>query len=155
MDAKTKRMMWRVVGWGTLLVIIAGIVWLFTLPKIPRDQVASYGGLHWHPHLSIKVYGKEIQIPANVGTTGEHVERPHTHDANNILHYEIPGIALVKDTTLKKFFDVWGKKLSSTCLVDECATGTSTVKMFVNGVPNTLYENYPIKDKDEIELILE
>lgn len=154
MDPGMKKSMWRGIGWGVLAIFIALIVWIFTLPKIPKEEVASYNGLHWHAHLTIRVHGIDIRIPADIGTTGEHVDRPHTHDADNVLHYEIPGIALVKNITLKKFFDTWGKKFSNTCLVDECGTGTTTVTMRVNGEENFQYENYPIQDKDEIELIL-
>ncbi len=155
MDSKTKDTMWKVLGGGILLIFIAFMIWLFSLPKLPADEVAAYNGLHWHAQLNIKIKGEPITIPANVGTDGSHVARPHTHNADNILHYEIPGIARVKDLTLSKFFESWEKPFSSTCILDTCVTGTSTIKMTVNGTENTLYEKYPIKDKDLIEIVVE
>ena len=52
--------------------------------------------------------------------------------------------------TLKAFFDVWDKPFNSTQILDAKNRADGMVKMTVNGQPNTQFENYQVKDKDDI-----
>ncbi len=113
----------------------------------------SHNELHWHPELYIKINGELQTIPSNVGLGAVH-QPVHTHEANNVLHWEVfpPKKPTVQNMKLGYFFQIWGKKFNSQCILDACNDGTKTIKMFVNGEPNTDFENYLVHDKDKIEI---
>ena len=67
----------------------------------------------------------------------------HTHDDLPIIHLEFNGVVRKEDVMLGEFFKNWGKDMRSF---------GSTIKMTVNGVDNTEYERYIMRDKDVIEL---
>ncbi len=104
--------------------------------------------IHWHPHLTIKIDGKEMKIPKDVGITSTVHYPIHTHEEDNILHLE--NNKPTKETVLLGyFFKVWGKKFNKECIFDHC-TDKGTLKMYVNGQENFDYQNYFMQDKDEI-----
>src|SRR3989338_6760844 len=129
------------------VVVVLALVGIFVLPS-PSGTVSSKDpniiatkGLHWHPTLEIYVRGEKLEIPQNIGIRGVH-EPVHTHDDLQILHLEFSGIVRVEDIMLGKFFENWG--------TDILSFGKS-MRMTVNGVENTEYERYIMKDKDKIE----
>jgi hypothetical protein len=95
---------------------------------------AEGNALHIHQHLDVLVNGKPITVPAGIGIN--EVERfispLHTHDASGIIHVESD---VVRDFTLGEFFDVWGLRLSQSCLGGYCAGGTQALRVFVDGKP--------------------
>lgn len=124
--------------------------------------------MHNHAKLSIKVEGRTITVPENIGIEPklfkDHsldkygmkmpnmpsmpVMAPtHTHDPSGTIHIESTE---VRDYTLGDFFNVWGVTFTDTCIMDKCNDGTKTVKMFVNGQPNFEFRNYAMKDGDDI-----
>ncbi len=124
--------------------------------------------MHNHAKLSIKIEGKAVTIPRNIGidprlykdhsldTYGMKMPNmpsmpvmspTHTHDTSGTIHIESTA---VRDYTLGDFFDVWGVQFNSTCIMDKCNEGTETVKMFVNGQPSAEFRNYAMKAGDEI-----
>lgn len=77
----------------------------------------------------------------------------HTHDASGQLHWEVMQGPVTKDEILLgDFFGIWGKTFNKDCIFDSCNSSSGTVKMFVNGKENTDFENYQVKDKDNIEI---
>ena len=143
-------------GYAFLIAVVALVGWVLTIPKLPASEIVSTSGIHWHPHLAITINGKNFDIPKGIGLGA--VEQPiHTHEADGIIHleYQTPGQVVKKeDTLLSKFFTIWDKKFSRDCIFEYCTTpaSTSTIKFIVNGTPNELYENYPMKDGDKIEI---
>ncbi len=144
---------------GRLLVIIlpiAGLLgvliwWAANQKPIPEEDIITRSGLHWHPHLSIVIKGKEETIPANIGIGAIH--KPiHTHDPDNVLHLEMTGRVTKDDTRLGAFFKIWGKQFSSTCIFDYCNGSDGSVKMLVNGTENTQFDQYEMHDGDRIEI---
>ena len=131
-----------------LIVLLGGSVWWSKSmqsdkPYDVTSTCVSHGGLgmHIHPTLKIIVNGEEQPIPANIGIPNAACMRPvHTHDATGMIHIESVEI---RDFPLKDFFSVWGKDFRD--------FGTE-VSMTINGVENTDFENYIIRDKDEIVL---
>lgn len=99
---------------------------------------------HIHPHLRIVKGGKEITIPANIGIKPGCMNALHTHDTSGTIHVES---SQKRDFTLSDFFAVWNKPLED--------FGTTTPRMTVNGAENTELLDYPMKDKDKIELYFE
>ncbi len=65
--------------------------------KIPK------GPIHWHPHVTILVKGESITIPPNVGLETAAHKPVHTHEADNILHWEVDN-PTVENMQLGYFF---------------------------------------------------
>ena len=151
---------WLVVGVIVLILGggIAALVWAAShqAPVAAEDVVATKG-LHWHPHLTISIKGKNEVIPANVGISpGEtHPTRIHTHNDSGTLHMEFIGRVLKDQTRLKHFFEVWGKTFTSTCIFEHCTGAEGTLKFTVNGQANTEFGEYAMKDGDRIEISFE
>ncbi|MBI2144249.1 hypothetical protein HYU17_03820 [Candidatus Woesearchaeota archaeon] len=117
--------------------------------KIPK------GAIHWHPHVTLLIKGKQLTIPPNVGLESAAHKPVHTHEADNILHWEVSK-PTVENMQLGYFFDkVWKKKFSSECILDSCNGPGGTVKMFVNGSPNSEFNHYLPRDGDEIRIVYE
>lgn len=140
---------------GIIAAAIAFIgvpVWyLATAPAVPESEILSRTGLHWHAKLRIFINGKKEQIPAGVGLGVTH-NPLHTHDADDIIHLEFGGVVQKHDTELGKFFDVWNKPFSDNEIFAYQNGPDGTVKMSVNGAPNTEFRAYAMKDDDVIEI---
>ncbi len=83
-----------------------------------------------------------MEIPQNIGLGAVH-KPVHTHEDLPVIHLEFDGIVREEDAMLGEFFKNWGKDMRS--------LGTD-MRMMVNGVPNTEFERYIMRDGDVIEL---
>ncbi|HEY1331353.1 MAG TPA: hypothetical protein VGH10_07765 [Actinomycetota bacterium] len=94
------------------------------------------GAMHIHAHLDVFVEGRSVPVPAQIGIDPQagFLAPLHTHDGSGIVHVESP---VVRTYTLGEFFDVWGVRLTATCLGDECASGDRAVRVWVDGHPAT------------------
>lgn len=109
--------------------------------------------MHIHPHLKIVIKGEEEAIPANIGIPSPTCFRPiHTHDDSGTLHIEFPN---PRDVRLGEFFLIWGKQFNSNQIFEFTNGPEGKVRMRVNGKENTEFENYIMKDLDQIEIIYE
>jgi hypothetical protein len=127
-------------------------------------DLVSQGSIHWHPELSVYIKGEQQAIPVNIGIGMQYASDPrfdstmgmtnmHTHDGSGTIHWEVMNGPVTKeDVRLGNFFEVWDKKFDSSCILENCNGSEGTVKMFVNGKPNTEYQNYLVKDGDKIEI---
>lgn len=151
---------------AAFVVLIGGIFVVATQQNGGDSSDGSYklpkGPVHWHPKLTIYINGEKQVIPANVGLGSQYADSPfydpmmqmteiHTHATDGILHWELMhGAKSVDDLRLDNFFQVWGKTFNSECVFEYCNNDGKTAKMFVNGQPNSDYENYIVKDSDDI-----
>lgn len=124
-------------------------------PAIPGDptlQICITGAVaeHIHPHLQIVVNGQPIVIPANIGISDSCTRPIHTHDASGTIHVESP---VSYPFTLHDFFLVWGQPFDSAQILRNHVDSTHTLRMTVNSIPNTQYENYVLQDGDQIVII--
>ncbi len=152
--AQRKKTITRVLLWGVPLVLIVLGVWAVARsPKTSNEDnpLISRRGIHWHPNLSITIKGEPVTIPANIGLGAVHSDT-HTHKENDKIHLEMSRSVRESDTRLGVFFNVWGKEFSSQCILDACNSEEGVVKMFVNGDENFEFENYRMKDGDQIEI---
>lgn len=162
---------------AVLIVAILAVVLIFNKPQASDNSYfnltppypLSKTPIHWHAYLKIFVNGQEKYIPDNIGVSiGNLLDTSigmdagmsplHTHEGGD--EYSIKGRRLHMENldpgrkpetlTLGYFFKVWGKTFNSTCILDVCNTGNKTVKMTVNGNPNTDYNNYFLRDDDQI-----
>lgn len=128
-----------------------------------EGALASNQPVHWHPSLKITIKGSPQIITANTGVGQQYAGNPlyessmgmtglHTHDASGTLHWEIPRPPRESDLRLGNFFSIWKKTFNKDCIFEFCNSAEGTVKMSVNGKPNTEFENYLVRDKDAIEI---
>lgn len=141
---------YAVIG-GIALIIVFGFIFFSTndtnlmtsdsIIDVPKQPI------HWHPHLKIVIDGTEIEIPEGIGLSG--TESPvHTHDNTGAIHMEFER-PTAQQIILGYFFKVWGKKFNKDCIFDYC-TDKGKLKMSVNGKENKDFENYPMRDGDQI-----
>lgn len=154
----------------TAVIVIGGMFWIKSgkTNKIKvlesSGNLVSKTGIHWHPELKIIIKGEPDTIPANIGIGMQYAGYPrydsmmemtdmHTHDDSGTLHWEVMAGPVVKeDMRFGSFFAIWGKKFDSSCILENCNGPEGAVKMFVNGEPNTEFQNYIVKDNDKIEI---
>ena len=150
---KLKKVLW--VAAGALIiggVILGAGLFLANRPPQPASEIISTQGIHWHAELSITISGQKQDIPANVGI-GTTEQPIHTHEENNIIHFEFTGSVKKGDIRLGRFFEIWGKEFNQDCIFDNCNGPEGKVKMLVNGKTNFEFENYIMRDEDKIEII--
>lgn len=137
---------------GIVVLLVGGSLLSSTLQN--RDpNVLSQSGIHWHPRLKIIVRGEEVPIPADIGIGAQYAGMPtfgsmgmtaiHTHDDMPVIHLEFSGVVREEDITLGNFFRIWGRDMRSF---------GKNMRMTVNGIESTEYENYLMRDGDLIEL---
>ena len=154
--AARKRMLQRGIKIAAIVLLvggsIVGLVWyIANQPKTPESEIISQSGIHWHPELSIYIKGAKQEIPANIGIGVTH-QPLHTHDNTGVIHLEIQGLVTRDDIKIGRFFKIWGKLFNSNCILDSCNGPNGKVKMLVNGRENNDFDNYPMQDKDKIEI---
>lgn len=156
----------KIIGMVTLLTVAllaAGALFLSkgntnsSDSSIPESEIVSKNGLHWHPKLSILIYGQKQELTEAIGLGAVH-QPLHTHAEDykdGVVHMEMQGVVTKDDTRLGNFFKIWGKVFSSTQIFDKTNGDKGTVKMTVNGQENLEFENYQMKDGDIIEIRFE
>lgn len=139
---------------ATFIILVGGVFLLSKGEKAaPEDEAVSRNGLHWHPKLTVYIKGEKQEIPPNLGI--EAIHQPiHTHEDNKegVVHMEMQGVVTKDQTKLGKFFQTWGKQFNSSCIFDKCNGPEGTVKMIVNNNENKDFDNYSMKDGDNIEI---
>lgn len=85
---------------------------------------------HVHANLRIFVRGEPVTVPVGIGLDGDLHAPLHTHDQLGTVHVES---AAVRGFTLGELFDVWGVRLTSSCLGGSCAAGDERLQVFVGG----------------------
>lgn len=145
---------------GTIIVSLIFIVGAYFLlsgqktPGVPKGEIIAENGIHWHPNLKITIEGKEIGLEDGIGLGAIH-QPMHTHTEdykNGVVHMEMQGLVTKKDTKLGNFFEIWGKKFTSTQVFDKMISPAAKVEILVNNKENMDFENYLMKDGDKIEI---
>lgn len=144
------------IGLLTLAILVGGVFFLSKSenPSVPESEIVTRNGMHWHPKLTITIKGKKQEFPANLGIGAVH-QKIHTHDEDakdGVVHMEMQGVVIKDDIKLDNFFRIWGKDFNSTQIFDNKNDADGTVKMTVNGKENIEFENYKMRDGDQIEI---
>ena len=104
--------------------------------RVDRLDLPSAGvAMHIHSYLALTVDGEQVPVPADVGWSDTTHAPIHSHDTTGIIHVESGDAAAT--FTLGEYFDVWGLRLSSSCLGGYCEDGKRSVRAFVDGEPFT------------------
>lgn len=162
----------KIRNWMIFIIIIGLIVW-GVIAVMPESNIKDLnvdlsgrsvdipsGAVHWHPRLTIKIDGKIVPILSNIGInvgkivdtqiSGMHMSPTHTHETDGTIHLENNNPSKKPETlTLGYFFYVWDKQFDSSCIFEHC-TDKGELKIYVNGKENMEFENYIMRDKDEI-----
>jgi hypothetical protein len=137
--------------WDANNDLVSDRISIITLPPF-LDQEGV--GAHSHVRVFLYVGGNPMPVPADIGVVnGVPLSPLHTHDTTGTLHVETSDPTYVG--TLGQFFDVWGVRLSSTCLGGDCADGADLrLRAYVNGAP---YDGdprqIPLTDQSAIVLV--
>jgi hypothetical protein len=129
-----------VLGGVAVLALTLALTYLaITGPRIDYIDPSLPLAIHQHVRLVVYLGTERVVIPSGVGIDlgGERII--HTHDESGILHIEDNK---VREYSLGDFFELWGKPLSSDCLLDYCSNETHKVWVFLNG---ELWEGDPNK----------
>jgi hypothetical protein len=139
--------------WSLPVIGIAFVGWIITQTVLqpPDPNIIAPKGLHWHADLAITIKGQSIPIPSGIGMGAVHADM-HTHKVNDQVHVEMQRPTRRDDVKLGRFFQIWGKTFTSSCILNSCNGSEGTVTLLMNGKPNTEFENYQIQDKDRIEI---
>jgi len=113
----------------------------------PDDSVVSETGIHWHTELAIIIKGQPLLLPPNL--SGNDIG---TQDSSGKIHWGPSGRVTQSQLRLGIVFQTWGRPFNSSQILDKQNGPDGTVKMTVNGEPNTEFANYVIKDGDKIEI---
>jgi hypothetical protein len=107
--------------------------------------------LHWHAHLDLYVNGDQVTVPADIGFSQQAAASLHTHDESGVIHMETNQPSA--QFALGEFFDVWGLRLTSSCIGGYCNTGNDVVRAYVDGKQVT-GDPRAIQLKDQEEIVL-
>ena len=101
-----------------------------TIDGISCDQ-AEGAVFHIHQHVAIRIRGRAIEIPSDIGRP---IVSPclywiHTHTPNGLVHVEAPKF---RTFTLGNLFDIWGEPLGATS-VASARIKRGDLHVFVDG----------------------
>lgn len=157
---------WIIVTVALVVTVVASVLLIVGNQKTAKEHasgnIVSDKPIHWHPQLAIFINGRQVKIPANLGIGKKYQSNRwfdpmmgmtdiHTHDSSGTLHWEVmqDKTPVTKDhVQLSNFFEIWGQPFNSTTILGY----EGTVKMTVNGKPNSEFGKYLVKDKDQIVL---
>jgi hypothetical protein len=119
--------------------------------RVARLALPGAGeALHVHSRVEVFVHGQEVPVPAEIGITPDMTSALHTHDATGVIHVES---AERRTFTLGEFFDVWGVRLTQSCLGAYCDGDEGFLRVFANGEPiDGSIRTLPLLDETEIVL---
>lgn len=156
---KNRKMIIKVIIPVVAVAIVLGIVFATQSGQQGTGGAGSGGtgtgdkmGLHVHPMLNVKIDGKSVTLPQNIGISSslwkdnsldkyggmKGMSPLHTHDSTGTIHVES---SANRDYTLGEFLDVWGIDLNG-----------KTIKVTVDGQPVSDLRNVVLKDKQQINL---
>lgn len=140
----------------TAIILIGAVFWLSKNSGgvASEDQIITRTGLHWHPKLAIMINGQKQELADGIGLGAVH-QKMHTHTEDfreGVIHMEMQGLVTKEDTKLGKFFQIWGKDFNSRKILDKEATAQGQIRMIVNGSENNEFENYQMREGDNIEI---
>lgn len=113
--------------------------------------MADGGGEHFHARLKVYARGREVAVPPNIGIDPSNppdlMAGLHTHDASGTIHNEAGTGA-----TLGDFFSIWGVPFSGDRLGPYEATGSDSIRLWVDGRPSKAFGDLNLADGQEIVL---
>lgn len=144
----------KILTYGTILFVIAGIGYLFfwalTGSLSPSTGIGPAGSTHIHQDFKVYINGNPIDF-----SQGKY-QKPHLNAKvhlegwdGDLIHKHATGV------TMGFFLKSVSISFDKNCLAIDtgenyCNDGDSTLKFYINGKPNPEWENYDLKDGDKI-----
>ena len=125
-----------------LVAMLGGSVAYAIIAAVPSSNQVQP---NWGAQIAIVIFNEQYPIPADIGVTNQTTAKVFTTSSDGII-YKIG----TEDVMLKDFFDEWGQKFNSTCILDYCNNENSSMRMYVNNKESMDYELYVIKNGDFI-----
>jgi len=140
-----------------LCVLFAVFIWLKgssvkTYATVDGVDCQTGERLEYHVHaaLEILVDGAPVTVPKNTGIRSDCLFWLHTHDDTGLVHIEAPDN---RGFTLGQFFQIWGRPLSATQLLNSTVDADHKITATVNGTPFTGDPaSIPLADRETIVL---
>lgn len=131
-------------------ILLVSLLFILAACNKPAPPLQNDDFVHIHSQLNIIIDGENMVVPAGIGLGGDAHQPLHTHETDGIIHLEAynPTSDYFK---LGKFFEIWDKRLTSSCVFDYC-TNKGKLTMTVNGQPNNEFGDYVMKDGDKMIL---
>lgn len=155
-DQIKEKKVYIILSLSTIMVLVGAVMFISrdnsSSVSVPKEEIITSNGLHWHPRLEVYIKGEKQEFTDSIGLGAIH-QLMHTHKEDykeGVVHMEMQGVITKDETKLKNFFRIWGKDFSSTQIFDKKNGEEGKVKMMVNGKENTDFENYMMKDDDQI-----
>ena len=150
--------------WGIFAIVPRSEIKQLNVNLKEKNITIPAGSVHWHPRLTIKIDGELTQIPTGIGSTigkvidvqlsGMRMSPTHTHETDGKIHLENNNPSSKPETlTLGYFFYVWDKQFNSTCIFNLYCTNKGDLEMYVNGQKNSEFEDYVMRDKDNVFIV--
>jgi hypothetical protein len=107
---------------------------------------------HTHTNLQVFIHGERQTVPTNIGIdeAARQVLALHTHEDSGTIHVESQ---TARRFTLGEFFDVWGVRLSPSCVGAYCNDAENRLRVFVDGQEVTgSPRDVPLEDQSVVVL---
>ena len=120
-----------------------------------RDLCVNHGAgisMHIHPLLEIYIEDEQVFVPPNIGIDAQCMRALHTHEGTGKIHVEYPE---PYEFTLGDFFAVWRQPFNKDQIFDYVPGDTHQIRMTVDGVENTDYEDLVLEDLQQIVIYYE
>jgi hypothetical protein len=101
--------------------------------RLDRLELPKAGN-SWQAHSELQIFvrGTRVPVPAGIGLAPGLESPLHTHQTDGVIHVESQ---TANTFTLGDFFDVWGVRLTGTCLGGYCDSGSRRLRAYVDGEP--------------------
>jgi hypothetical protein len=129
----------------TIIILVAMLGSSVTYAIISAFPSSNQVQSNWKALIAIVIFNEQYLIPADIGVTNQTTAKVFTINSDGIIYK-----TGTEDVTLKDFFDEWGQKFNSTCIIDYCNNANNSMRMYVNNKESMDYELYIIKDGDFI-----
>lgn len=129
----------------TIIILVAMLGSSVTYAIIAAVPSSNQIQSNWRAQIAIVIFGEQYLIPADIGVNNQTTSKVFTTSSDGIIYK-----TGTEDVMLKDFFDEWGQKFNSTCIIDYCNNANNSMRMYVNNKESMDYELYVIKNGDFI-----
>jgi len=168
-DIWKKERRWpKYVGYALILIVLVYAGYSTYRYYNPAEEIEEYDvcsdgkcvkTFRVHAKIEFELCGEPLHLPQDKGP----LDGAHTHKRRNDVHFHdrlsydqetgrlLETTPLRLDTVMNEFDIKFNDKcIAEYCNGQQCDDGPGTVRMFVNGEPNTEVDKYVWQDDDEI-----
>jgi len=110
----------------TIIILVAMLGSSIAYAIISAFPSSNQAQANWGARLIIVIFGEQYLIPADIGVNNQTTAKVFTTNSDGIIYK-----TGTEDVKLKDFFDEWGQKFNSTCIIDYCNNANNSKIMYV------------------------